>query len=104
MGEELGGFRTGGYQRHLKTPGFRSGIERLETVTARGRTAVMCAEAVWLRCHRRFIAREMTARGYPVGHIVAGSKTLNLEPLPLQRRREAVRQFHARRPSPEPRG
>jgi uncharacterized protein (DUF488 family) len=42
----------------------------------------MCAEVVWFRCHRRFIAREMAARGYRVTHIVARGKPGYDEPLP----------------------
>ena len=38
---------------------FRAGIDRLCEDLARGRTAVMCSEAVWWRCHRRLIADVM---------------------------------------------
>jgi uncharacterized protein (DUF488 family) len=74
MGEELGGFRPGGYQAYMETPAYSSGLDRLEQMVARATTAVMCAEVVWFRCHRRFIARSMAARGYPVRHIVAPGK------------------------------
>jgi uncharacterized protein (DUF488 family) len=74
LGEELGGFRTGGYERYMRSAAFAKGIRRLEELVAEATTAIMCAEIVWFRCHRRFIAREMAARGYPVTHIVHAGK------------------------------
>jgi uncharacterized protein (DUF488 family) len=80
--EDLGGFRKGGYQAYMATPGFSLGIERLEGLLTKRPTAIMCAEIVWFRCHRRFIARQMVARGYPVTHIVTRGKPGYDEPLP----------------------
>jgi uncharacterized protein (DUF488 family) len=34
-------------------------------------TVVMCAEAVWWRCHRQLLADALTARGIPVAHITS---------------------------------
>lgn len=82
-GETLGGFRKGGYEAYMTTPTFAQGIARLEALAQRRPTAVMCAEVVWFRCHRRFIAREMAARGYRVTHIVARGKPGYDEPLPV---------------------
>ena len=39
------------------------------------RTCVMCAEAVWWRCHRRLIADDFVARGWTVLHLLAPGKT-----------------------------
>jgi uncharacterized protein (DUF488 family) len=83
MGETLGGFRKGGYTDYMKTQAFAAGIERLETLVTQAPSAIMCAEVVWFRCHRRFIAREMAARGYRVTHIVAPGKPTYEEPAPL---------------------
>ncbi len=83
LGEELGGFRTGGYERYANTPMFQAGIERLRALGARAVTAIMCAEIVWFRCHRRFIARRMAALGYRVTHVVHAGKPGYEEPLPL---------------------
>jgi uncharacterized protein (DUF488 family) len=66
---DLGGLRNGGYRAYMTTPGFASGIRRLERLANEAPTAIMCAEASPVACHRRFIAREMTARGYRVQHI-----------------------------------
>ena len=81
-GETLGGFRTGGYEAFMSTPIFAQGIARLEGLVKQAPTAIMCAEIVWFRCHRRFIAREMAARGYRVTHIVNRGKPGYEERLP----------------------
>ncbi|HET9847631.1 MAG TPA: DUF488 domain-containing protein [Candidatus Dormibacteraeota bacterium] len=81
-GEALGGFRPGGYQAYMATRDFAKGMARLEELVAEAPTAIMCAEIVWFRCHRRFIAREMAVRGYRVTHIVNRGKPGYEERLP----------------------
>lgn len=66
------GFR--GYADHMETAEFRAGIARLLDAARRQRTAVMCAEALWWRCHRRLIADYLLAAGVPVLHVVAGER------------------------------
>ena len=80
--EGLGGFRKGGYLLHMTTPEFAQGIERLEALMNRRPTVIMCAEIVWFRCHRRYIARQMVTRGYGVTNIVTRGKPGYDEPLP----------------------
>lgn len=70
LGGELGGYRRGGYQEHLQTDLFRQGIERLEKVASCLPTAVVCAEKLPWRCHRRFIGEELRKRGWQVIHII----------------------------------
>jgi uncharacterized protein (DUF488 family) len=48
---------------------FRSGFARLRELGRTRRCAVMCAEAVWWRCHRRIIADYLLAAGEQVNHI-----------------------------------
>ena len=64
-----------GYADYMATPEFAAARERLMAQAHAGRTAVMCAEAVWWRCHRRLIADDFTARGWQVLHIMAPAKT-----------------------------
>jgi len=45
-----------GYADHLPSHEFTVGLSRLEAMAAANRTAIMCAEAVWWRCHRRLLA------------------------------------------------
>ena len=47
------------YADWTRSQEFRAGIEELRGDLARARTAVMCSEAVWWRCHRRLIADVM---------------------------------------------
>jgi uncharacterized protein (DUF488 family) len=49
---------------------FRRGFDRLRELGAAQRCAIMCAEAVWWRCHRRIIADYLLAEGETVQHIM----------------------------------
>jgi hypothetical protein len=49
---------------------FRSGLATLRETGRRTRCAIMCAEAVWWRCHRRIIADYLIAGGETVFHIL----------------------------------
>jgi len=70
MGEELGGYRRGGYQNFITTSEFRLGLRKLEEIAQEKRTAVVCAERFPWRCHRRFIALELEKQGWQVKHII----------------------------------
>ncbi|MEO8505404.1 MAG: DUF488 domain-containing protein [Acidobacteriota bacterium] len=59
-----------GYADYMETPPFLEGIERLLNIARGGRTAILCSEAVWWRCHRSMIADELKARGLDVRHIL----------------------------------
>jgi uncharacterized protein (DUF488 family) len=61
------------YADYAMSHEFRSGLARLRHL-GHGRTsAIMCAEAVWWRCHRRIIADYLIAAGETAFHIVATS-------------------------------
>jgi len=49
---------------------FAQGITQLLELASASRTAVMCAEAVWWRCHRSLIADALRVRGVVVLHIL----------------------------------
>lgn len=57
------------YAAHVATPEFRDGLAALLDAAFGLRTAVMCAEVLWWRCHRRLIADVLVATGYAVVHI-----------------------------------
>lgn len=67
--EALGGYRKGGYAKYTCTNTFQSGLARLEKLAAKRRAAVMCAELLWWRCHRRYVSDELKRRGWRVWHI-----------------------------------
>jgi uncharacterized protein (DUF488 family) len=58
-----------GYADHMESAEFRDALERLMRRAAEGRTAVMCAEAQWTRCHRRLISDALVVRRLEVCHI-----------------------------------
>ncbi|MEB2344345.1 MAG: DUF488 domain-containing protein [Deltaproteobacteria bacterium] len=64
-----------GYADYMETDAFRAGLARLLELAGRRRTAVLCAEAVWWRCHRSLIADALKARGVGVRHILGGKRT-----------------------------
>ena len=53
---------------------FRGGLARLREIGHATPCAIMCAEAVWWRCHRRIIADYLIAAGETVFHILAGNR------------------------------
>ena len=59
-----------GYADYTTTPEFAEGLAELLKLAATERTALMCAEAVWWRCHRSLIADVLKLRGIEVIHIV----------------------------------
>ena len=69
-----------GYADYMETERFQKGIERLLDAAAEASpTAIMCAEAVWWRCHRSLIADYLKARGVKVLHVLGANK---VEPHP----------------------
>jgi uncharacterized protein (DUF488 family) len=92
FGDELGGRRKAskiphgpsamwhndafrGYAEYMETPEFAAGLERLEELARERRTAIMCAEGDWHRCHRRLIADALSRRGWRVIHIRPDGRT-----------------------------
>lgn len=83
--EALGGRLSGepGEERFscIRVPAFRSYAARMGTqgwqdalasVLATPAPCVMCAETPWTKCHRRFIAELLVARGHEVLHLTPG--------------------------------
>lgn len=64
-----------GYADHIATEEFAGGLFDLLMTASGLRTAVMCAEVLWWRCHRRIIADVVVSLGARVIHILDG-KTL----------------------------
>lgn len=64
-----------GYADHMDTPAFAHVLEKLKEIAAAHRTAIMCAEALWWKCHRGLIADRLKADGWTVLHIRGASVT-----------------------------
>ncbi|EIL93914.1 HVA1 family protein [Rhodanobacter sp. 115] len=58
------------YADYALTAAFREGLAELLACSARRRCAVMCAEAVWWRCHRRIVTDYLLHAGREVWHIL----------------------------------
>jgi uncharacterized protein (DUF488 family) len=59
------------YADYTKTLAFRAALIELETLAARTRVGIMCAEADWTQCHRAIIAEELAKDGFAVTHIMS---------------------------------
>jgi uncharacterized protein (DUF488 family) len=64
-----------GYADHMSSEEFARGYERLTSLARESRTAFMCAETLWWRCHRRLIADRLTVDGWSVTHLFAPGKS-----------------------------
>jgi uncharacterized protein (DUF488 family) len=61
------------YADYALTTEFAAGLSDLIEIASTSRTAIMCAEAVWWRCHRRIVADHLIARGRQVFHLMASN-------------------------------
>ena len=68
------------YADHMDSDEFKKGIEGLIEMARSRRTAIMCAEALWWRCHRSLVADFLKAQGFEVIHLLDSQKT---EPHPF---------------------
>jgi uncharacterized protein (DUF488 family) len=58
------------YADYMLTPPFHDAIGRLLEIAAQRRTAIMCAEKLYWRCHRMLVSDFLTAQGVAVLHIM----------------------------------
>jgi uncharacterized protein (DUF488 family) len=58
-----------GYADHIESEEFAEGFAKLLELAGRLRTALLCAELLWWRCHRALIADVLCVRGMEVLHI-----------------------------------
>ena len=63
-----------GYADYMETDDFRKGIDELLELADDKRTAIMCSEAVWWRCHRSMISDYLKSKGVTVIHIMSENK------------------------------
>jgi uncharacterized protein (DUF488 family) len=84
IARDVNGFWTNdsfhNYADYALSDEFRAGLDRLIEDGRKRRTAFMCSEAVWWRCHRRIVADHLIARGETVFHIMGKHR---LEPAHL---------------------
>lgn len=58
------------YADYMLTPEFAHAVERLIERAARRNTTIMCAEAVYFRCHRMLVSDYLVSQGHKVLHIL----------------------------------
>lgn len=63
-----------GYADYMETDNFHEGMEELMALAKQQRTAYMCSEAVWWRCHRSMISDYLKVNGWKVMHIMGEAK------------------------------
>jgi uncharacterized protein (DUF488 family) len=64
------------YADYAATNTFRDGLKELAALARHKRCVIMCAEAVWWRCHRRIIADYLLSKGVPVAHVMGHGKVV----------------------------
>jgi uncharacterized protein (DUF488 family) len=107
-GEDLGGRRSGspkagrhvawrnaafqGYADYMDTERFRGALAELEDAAqAEPPLAIMCAETLWWRCHRRLISDALHLHGVDVVHLIAPGQSQPHKPHPGMRADEQRR-------------
>ena len=74
LGDTLGGYRGPDYETYMTSSDFSLGLRRLMDQCERAPTAIVCAERLPWRCHRRFIGSALRAEGWEVAHILDKDK------------------------------
>lgn len=64
-----------GYADYMETDDFKAGINELQKLAGKERTAYMCSEAVWWRCHRSLVSDYLKLKGWTVIHIMGIAKS-----------------------------
>ncbi len=102
LGRELGGYRKKGlgqaspnkawgspgfrnYADHMLTEDFQRGVSKVLRLAQEKNVALMCAERLWWRCHRRLLSDWLVAHGHRVVHIVDLGETVEHRLSPFAR-------------------
>ena len=97
-GWEEEGFR--GYADHMAGAEFAAGVEALQALARLRPTAMMCAEGLWWRCHRRLVSDALTLNGWEVVHIGPKGEATTHELTPFAVREQGSTTYPpAQRPS-----
>ncbi len=78
------------YADYMATPDFAQALATLIEEARHDVTAVMCAEAVWWRCHRMLVADALTEAGVQVRHVMSDAPPSPHRPTPFLRVRDGV--------------
>jgi len=76
------------YADYAMSDEFHAGLVVLRELGRTQRCAIMCAEALWWRCHRRFIADYLISAGETVFHILGTNDVARAHLTPAAKRRQ----------------
>jgi uncharacterized protein (DUF488 family) len=65
------------YAAYMRTKEFLIGLNKLKKIAKKYRTVIMCAEALWYKCHRRMISDRLTYDGWKVYHLGMGKPIIH---------------------------
>lgn len=65
-----------GYADYMETDEFLTAENELEKIALRERTAIMCSEALYWRCHRSMVSDFLKMKGWKVLHIMSNGKLI----------------------------
>jgi uncharacterized protein (DUF488 family) len=77
---DLGGYRKEGYLAFSQTEEFTEAIKKLLELVGEKTAAILCAEILWWRCHRRYIANSLSQMGHQTIHIFNKEKIQEHKP------------------------
>lgn len=100
LGNELGGYRTGGYQNYIESAEFKRGVEIIRNKAEKRVACILCAERFPMYCHRRFISDALAKAGFEVIHIIDENTIQRPEDI-KKKREERVRQHQLKFHSPK---
>ncbi|MEM1586306.1 MAG: DUF488 domain-containing protein [Candidatus Bathyarchaeia archaeon] len=69
LGESLGGFVRGGYEKYMETQRFKNGLNTLIEIARKEAVALLCKERNVKYCHRRFIAQRLESLGMEIKNL-----------------------------------
>ncbi|MGN6496012.1 MAG: DUF488 domain-containing protein [Tsuneonella sp.] len=78
------------YADYMQSAEFHRGMAQLAELSFERRCAVMCSEAVWWRCHRRFVADCMLAAGRAVFHLMGADRVEPAKMTPAATKRDGT--------------
>jgi uncharacterized protein (DUF488 family) len=70
LGDKLGGFRRGGYEKHVQNNSFGEGLKIILSIARNKRVCLMCLERDRRFCHRRFVVEVLKGLGVEVRDLV----------------------------------
>jgi uncharacterized protein (DUF488 family) len=75
LGDHLGGFRKGGYEKYKKENSYLEGLQKVEALAEQYPFVLICAERFPWKCHRLQISQSLLERGWDVIHIIDRDRT-----------------------------